>query len=144
MADDGPLFLVVTIKPKLDRKAEAEAQLQSMRRHTLAEPGCVFMHLSVELDDQEGQARDALVLAQRWWLDAIAKAVSLAVSVGHFRRGTDPELFAFQMQGILNAYYHAKRLMRDPRAEERAHQAFDALVQSLATAANGEPASTHS
>ena len=39
---------------------------------------------------------------------------------------------------------HAKRLMRDPRAEERAHQAFDALVQSLATAANGEPASTHS
>lgn len=46
MSDEGgPLFLVVTIKPRLDRMAEAEAQLQSMRQHTLQEPGCVFMHL---------------------------------------------------------------------------------------------------
>ena len=42
---ERPLFLVVTIKPRLDRRDEAEAQLQSMRRETLKEPGCVFMHL---------------------------------------------------------------------------------------------------
>jgi quinol monooxygenase YgiN len=48
---DRPLFLVVTIKPKLDRMAEAEAQLQSMRRNTLTEPGCVFMHLVQPQDD---------------------------------------------------------------------------------------------
>jgi quinol monooxygenase YgiN len=48
---DGPLFLVVTIKPRLDRLAEAEAQLQSMRRNTLQEPGCVFMHLTQPQDD---------------------------------------------------------------------------------------------
>ncbi len=41
---DAPLYLVVTIKPRLDRLAEAEAQLQSMRKNTLTEPGCVFMH----------------------------------------------------------------------------------------------------
>jgi aspartate carbamoyltransferase catalytic subunit len=35
---------VVTIKPRLDRLEEAEAQLQSMRRNTLKRPGCVFMH----------------------------------------------------------------------------------------------------
>jgi quinol monooxygenase YgiN len=51
MDDDGPLFLVVTIKPRLDRMAEAEAQLQSMRRSTLTEPGCVFMHLVQPQDD---------------------------------------------------------------------------------------------
>ena len=46
MSDQGrPLFLVVTIKPRLDRLQEAEAQLQSMRRSALTEPGCVFMHL---------------------------------------------------------------------------------------------------
>ena len=28
---DGPLFLVVTIKPRLDRLEEAEAQLQSIQ-----------------------------------------------------------------------------------------------------------------
>ncbi|WP_199255265.1 putative quinol monooxygenase [Mycolicibacterium mengxianglii] len=51
MSDDGPLFLVVTIKPRVDRMAEAEAQLQSMRRNTLKEPGCVFMHLVQPQDD---------------------------------------------------------------------------------------------
>src|SRR3954451_17393603 len=50
---DGPLFLVVTIKPRLDRMQEAEAQLQSMRRQTLTEPGCVFMHLVQPQDDPD-------------------------------------------------------------------------------------------
>ena len=40
------LFLVVTIKPRLDRLVEAEAQLQSMRRASLTEPGRLFMHLT--------------------------------------------------------------------------------------------------
>ena len=35
---DRALFLVVTIKPRLDRLEEAEAQMQSMRRNTLTEP----------------------------------------------------------------------------------------------------------
>ena len=48
---DRPLFLVVNIKPRLDRMAEAEAQLQSMRRNSLTEPGCVFMHLVQPQDD---------------------------------------------------------------------------------------------
>ena len=51
--DDRALFLVVTIKPRLDRLAEAEAQLQSMRRNTLNEPGCVFMHLTQPQDDPQ-------------------------------------------------------------------------------------------
>jgi quinol monooxygenase YgiN len=54
MNDQGrPLFLVVTIKPRLDRLEEAEAQLQSMRRNTLREPGCVFMHFLQPQDDPE-------------------------------------------------------------------------------------------
>ena len=50
---DRALFLVVTIKPREDRRAEAEAQLQSMRRQTLTEPGCVFMHLVQPRDDPD-------------------------------------------------------------------------------------------
>jgi len=50
---DGPLFLVVTIKPRLDRLKEADAQLQSMRQNTLTEPGCVFMHLLQPQDDPD-------------------------------------------------------------------------------------------
>ena len=47
------LFLVVTIKPRKDRLVEAEEQLQSMRRQTLTEPGCVFMHLVQPQDDPD-------------------------------------------------------------------------------------------
>ena len=47
------LFLVVTIKPRKDRLQEAEAQLESMRRNTLAEPGCVLMHLVQPQDDPD-------------------------------------------------------------------------------------------
>jgi quinol monooxygenase YgiN len=50
---DRALFLVVTIKPRLDRLKEAEAQLQSMRRSALTEPGCVFMHLVQPQDDPD-------------------------------------------------------------------------------------------
>jgi quinol monooxygenase YgiN len=54
MADEArALFLVVTIKPRPDRLEEAEAQLQSMRRDTLNEPGCVFMHLAQPQDDPD-------------------------------------------------------------------------------------------
>ena len=50
---ERPLLLVVTIKPRKDRLEEAEAQLQSMRRNTLEEPGCVFMHLAQPQDDPD-------------------------------------------------------------------------------------------
>ena len=50
---DRPLFLVVTIKPRSDRRKEAETQLQSMRRDSLTEPGCVFMHLAQPQDDPD-------------------------------------------------------------------------------------------
>jgi quinol monooxygenase YgiN len=50
---DRPLFLVVTIRPRSDRMEEAEAQLQVMRRNSVAEPGCVFMHLVQPQDDPD-------------------------------------------------------------------------------------------
>jgi quinol monooxygenase YgiN len=50
--EDGPLFLVVHIRPRLDKLAEAEAQLKSMIANNLKEDGCVSMHL-VRSDDDE-------------------------------------------------------------------------------------------
>lgn len=65
--DDGPLFLVVTIKPRLDRMQEAEAQLQSMRRQTLTEPGCVFMHLVQPQDDPESWVMLEMFASRAAW-----------------------------------------------------------------------------
>jgi quinol monooxygenase YgiN len=50
---DRALFLVVTIKPRADRRDEAAAQLQSMRRNSIQEPGCVFMHFTQPQDDPD-------------------------------------------------------------------------------------------
>jgi quinol monooxygenase YgiN len=47
---DKALFLVVTIRPKLDKLAEAEAQLQRMQAASVQEAGCVFMHLTQAVD----------------------------------------------------------------------------------------------
>lgn len=48
---EQPLFLIVRIKPRRDRLAEAAAQLHRMRQASEAEPGCVFMHLVQGVDD---------------------------------------------------------------------------------------------
>lgn len=45
-----PLFLVVTIYPKIDKLAEAEAQLHRMRAASQQEEGCEFMHLVQTID----------------------------------------------------------------------------------------------
>jgi AcrR family transcriptional regulator len=90
--------------------------------------GCIFVAASIELDDQPGRARDLLVRLRREWLDFVAGAVRRAISVGHFRPDVDPEQFAFEMEGIGLMWHHASRLLGDPRTDERAHRAFDALV----------------
>ena len=50
--EDVPLFLIVSIRPKLDQLAEAKTQLTSMIENNLKEDGCVWMHL-VQSDDDE-------------------------------------------------------------------------------------------
>lgn len=97
--------------------------------------GCVFLHATVELDDRPGPARDALVARQSAWLATIARAVRLAAEVGDLRPEADGEQFAFQLYGIAVAYAHARRLFQDPRAEERAHRAFETLLASERPAA---------
>jgi hypothetical protein len=57
----------------------------------------------------------------------MAGAYRLAVEEGHFAGG-DPDQFAYDLHGIMLAYHHAARLLRDPRAAERARSAFETLV----------------
>lgn len=99
-------------------------------RHQSLPGGCVFMHAAAELDDRPGPARDALVQWQRQWLEVLAKAARLGVEAGHFRAELDPEMFAFQQLGLVLGYYHARRLLDDPQAEDHVRRAFDALLAS--------------
>jgi AcrR family transcriptional regulator len=112
-------------EPRL--RAAFENWLHWSRRAAL-EGGCLFVAASVELDDREGPARERLVQSERDWLDTLATITRTCVSEGHFRPDTDPDQVAHDLYGIVLAYHHAARLMRDPKAEERAQRAFEALL----------------
>jgi AcrR family transcriptional regulator len=90
--------------------------------------GCIFMAAAAELDDTEGPQRDFLVAAQKGLLAALAKGARLAIEEGELRRDLDAEQFAFEMLGIVMAYHHGHRLLRDSKAESRAKTAFERLL----------------
>ena len=50
--------------------------------------GCIFVAASVELDDRPGELRDALVQAERDWLELLATVAGTAVTEGDFQRRT--------------------------------------------------------
>ena len=92
--------------------------------------GCIFVALAVELDDRPGPARERLVQSQKDWLEFLANAFRIGIEEGHFAPAADAEQFAHDLYGIMLASHHASRLLRDPRASERAHRAFEALLDA--------------
>jgi AcrR family transcriptional regulator len=94
-----------------------------------ARAGCVFVAASTEFDDQPGAVRDTLVRLQKDWLEFIAQAYRRAQAEGHFQAG-DAEQFAQDVHGTMLAYHHASRLLGDPKAEQRARAAFEALLSA--------------
>ena len=92
--------------------------------------GCLFVAAAAELDDRPGPVRDRLVDLQKGWLEMIAIVFRTGVTEGVFRPDLDPEEFAHDLYSVMLGYHHASRLMRDPRAEKRAHAAFGRLLSS--------------
>ncbi|MCS6911970.1 MAG: TetR/AcrR family transcriptional regulator [Myxococcales bacterium] len=90
--------------------------------------GCLFVAAAVDMDDRPGPARETLVLVQREWLGVLADAARSAIEEGHFRPDLDPAQFAFEAYALLLGCHHYNRLLHDPRALERTHNAFEALL----------------
>ncbi len=93
--------------------------------------GCIFTALATELDDEpDTPLRDKLVEHERDWLEAITTIFAGGIGNGQFAESADPELLAYQFHGLLLSHHHATRLLRDPRAEERARAAFESLIRA--------------
>ena len=92
--------------------------------------GCIFVTGSIEYDDQPGPMRDALVRSQRDWGEFIATVAGTAVSEGDFRADLDTEQFAFTLQGLMYAYHHTARLLRDPKALDHTRAALEQLIEA--------------
>jgi AcrR family transcriptional regulator len=91
--------------------------------------GCPFLAASTELDDRPGPLRDRLVQLQRDMLDTLATAVRQAIAEKHFRSNLDPDQFAHDLWGIMAGAHHAAHLLEDPKARDRARNAFERLLR---------------
>jgi AcrR family transcriptional regulator len=92
--------------------------------------GCLFVAAAAELDDRPGAVRDRLVELQKGWLETVAIVFRTGVAEKHFRDDLDPDQFAHDLYSVMLGFHHAARLLQDPRAEERAHEAFERLLSS--------------
>jgi AcrR family transcriptional regulator len=104
--------------------------------------GCPFIAAAAELDDRPGPARDFLVQSQKDWLDVLANTARTGVEEGQFRRDLDCEQVAHELSGIMLAYHHAARLMRDPKARARAEAAFEGLIRAARATATARGAAS--
>ncbi|ACQ80810.1 transcriptional regulator, TetR family [Beutenbergia cavernae DSM 12333] len=126
-------FVDRVVRPAL-ATPRGEARLRELVDRWLAaglsrEPGCsLFVKASTELDEQEGPVRDALTADHRDLLDTIAQVFRTCVAEGDVAEDADPDQFATDLDGIMLAFYHAHRLLRDPDAELRARRAFENLL----------------
>jgi AcrR family transcriptional regulator len=131
------LFVDQVVRPAL-KAPRGEPRLRAVFERWLewarADPsrgGCLFVAAAAELDDREGPARDELVRQQTDWLDLIANVARTGIAEGHFVAATDPGQVAYDVLGVMLAYHHARRLLRDPLAEPRARRAFEAQLSVL-------------
>lgn len=92
--------------------------------------GCPFVAAAVEVDDCEGPLRDHVEAWQLRWSSLFQSVVEEAITCGQLSRRVDPRQFTWEAFGIYLVYHFASRLMHDSHAEERAHQAFERLLQS--------------
>jgi AcrR family transcriptional regulator len=127
-------FAELVIQPALALPA-GERRLRALFDRWLEWPkrarqpgGCLFMAAAAELDDRPGPARDRLVDLQREWRATLARVVASAQRAGFLRPDRDPDQLAFELHAIGLACHETARLLRDPRALERAHAAFERLL----------------
>ncbi len=128
-------FVALVVTPALAEK-RGEPRVKALFDRWLAWPkhdfqpgGCIFAAAAAELDDRPGPARDALVAAQKDWIDTLALAARISVEEGHFRKDLDPKQFAFEEFTLVYGAMIVHRLELDARPGSRLRTAFDRLLR---------------
>jgi AcrR family transcriptional regulator len=91
--------------------------------------GCPFQKMAAEYSNRDGAVRERLVESMRDWRDQVGRVVTHAVESGFLRADLDVPMFVHEFAGIAMVFQQSCRLMRDPKAESRARQVFEALLQ---------------
>ena len=97
--------------------------------------GCPMQVAAMEFYDRPGPVRDAVIDHFARLERELGRAVEMTVDQGHFRRNLDVGQFAFEMMGVILAYYHGARLFSAEKAAAQARAAFERLVAAALPAA---------
>lgn len=90
--------------------------------------GCPIDAASREYNHQPGPMRDAVVARQKQLDAGLMKAVQLAIDNGELAADTDAGQVAFDMIGIVLAFYRTEQLIGTLEASRHARAAFDRLL----------------
>lgn len=112
------------------------------RRHP---GGSLLVKAGAELDDQPGPVREHLRDMHARLADSLERIVAGAVATGELGAATDSARFAADLYAVMLGYHHAHRLLENPRAEDRALAAVEALITAAAgtTTADTSPSDKH-
>ncbi len=91
--------------------------------------GCPGTACMFELDDMVGPVRDKIVAMEKAWRSLLEGWVREAVELEHLRADLDVDQFVWELISLYLGHHVSQRLLQDDKADRRAQQAFQALVE---------------
>lgn len=95
-----------------------------------ANTGCIYVAGAFELDDRDGALREQLLKGVLGWRAALRRVVMQAIDAGDLLEDTDPDDLVAAIYGMMVGMIHDARFVRDPRAADHAHSAYERLIRS--------------
>ena len=92
--------------------------------------GCPIDAAGREYQHQPGPMRDAVLDRQKLLDRELAKTVQMAIETGELAKDTDPRQVAFDMLGIIFAFYRTELVLGAAEASQRARAGFERLLQT--------------
>jgi AcrR family transcriptional regulator len=83
-----------------------------------------------DLDHVESALRDLLLESVMNWRTQLKRTIVQCIDEGHLRPDTDPTQLTFEINALMIGFLHDARFVRDPRAHERAAEAYDRLIST--------------
>jgi AcrR family transcriptional regulator len=99
---------------------------------TEIDSGCIYISGAVEFDDRPGPVRDALAGMVVTWHGSLVRAIRMSMEMGHLLPDTDPMQMQFEIHGLILSLHHDARFLRSSGAVDRAHKAFERVLQFYA------------
>ena len=96
--------------------------------------GCVLLSAAVEYDGRrDGAIREHVLRQQADWRDELARAIQLAIDVGHLKRDTETTQLAFEIYSLMLGLHHDAGLFGYEEARHRTELALERLFASYLT-----------